>query len=173
MSDFEPSQNPGSLLPHDLDLILSDSKGALIDSDARAHTLTSEGFRAVSKVPLKKGFRLGFTLILGPGDEVKGTVEVTWVQEDGLGGCDAAMRFLKLSWGGARRLNKLFHVPGFDFAGVAWKAIVALFFLVVVAGLHNIVFYHPDVRRALVQLMPVFAALVVVAAALLVILRGG
>lgn len=144
----------------DLDLVLLEPSGAVIDDKAKAHDISSAGFRAETRLKLKEGAKLGFLLVMDEGS-VRGQAQIVWVSPDQWGWYHAGAKITKISWRDARRLRRQVYTPGYDFWGLAKLFFKALFWAVLVLGLHNVIFHQPVVRKVLLDLWPVLVAVFV------------
>lgn len=153
----------------DLDVVLRNEQGQLVDERAQARDVSRAGFRVESKSKLEEGQRLTFTMDLGDGELVRGAARIAWARVDEWGAYSAGAKIVKISWKDARKLGGQAARPGYDFAGLAKKAFFAFYWLVIVAGAHNIIFDQPDVSVALVRSLPALVAAVVMGFALMML----
>ncbi len=154
----------------DLEVVLRDQRGVVIDERAQAREISASGFRVKSQQPLCAGMRLTFTMEIGPGEIVRGAAKLAWAEKDEWGWHTAQARIVKMSWADKRKLRVQTHRPGYDFPGLARKALLALFWLVVVAGAQNVMFKQPAVRQAIFDSLPALGAGLVLAAGLWLLL---
>ncbi len=145
----------------DLDLTLWGSEGSAIDESAQASDLSPVGFRATTSAELKIGDRLRFTLKLDEGEKIEGVCEVVWVNKDGWGTQTAGFKFHRIPWGAKRMLRQAVPVERYDFVGLAKIAGLAVYWTVIVAAVHNVMFHQPWARQIAGQLMPIIGAVVV------------
>lgn len=155
----------------DLDLVLADLDGRVVDERAQAHDVSPKGFRVHSRVELAEGRRVQFTMLLGDGEKVRGQAIVVWSARDEWGWFDAGAKITRLSWRDARKLRGTVAAPGYDFLGLARLAWKALFWTVIVAALHNVAFNQPHVKRVLVDIAPAAAAILVLFVGLRLLMR--
>lgn len=144
----------------DLDLVLLESSGQLIDDKAKAHDISPAGFRAETRVRLREGTRLSFILLMDDGP-IRGQAQVVWTSADQWGWYHVGAKITKISWRDGRRIRRRVYTPGYDFWGLAKLAFVALFWMTLVIGLHNVVFHQPAIRRLLWDMAPVLVAVFV------------
>ena len=155
----------------DLDLVIADLSENVIDERAQAHDITPKGFRAETKASLKEGDKFKFHLQVEDEDPIVGLAQVVWVGQNPWGWWNVGVKITKISWRDRRRLDSNLLRHGYDFAGLARKAALALFWFIVVAGLDNIVFHQPQARKVLLHLTPVVIASVFLAWGLLLLFR--
>lgn len=143
----------------DWELTLSRPLGETIDDRAKAHDVSPDGFRAETKVRIEKGARLKFHLHLPEGQSARGQARVVWVMGVPWGGYAAGLKILKISWQDSEALGRHLYGPGYDFLGLARRAFVALYLVVVVLALENVLRHQPHARRSAWELWTVLLAL--------------
>lgn len=155
----------------DLDVVLRNEQGQLVDERAQARDVSRAGFRVETKAKLDEGQRLTFTMDLGEGELVRGAARIVWARVDEWGAYAAGAKIVKISWKDARKLGGQVAGPrpGYDFSGLAKRAFFAFYWLVIVVGARNIIFDQPDVSVALVRSLPALAAALVIGFALMML----
>lgn len=154
-----------------LPLLILDSKGEVIDSTATAHDLTPRGFKGECQADIKEGetFFFAFELPDG-GPPARGQATAVWVKKHDfaiwVGG-----KITRMSWGDKRRFKAAIAPPGIDWSPIIDYAFKALVLITVLMALQRIVFGHSLWRRALLDLIPTFLALMVMGWALVGLLR--
>ena len=154
----------------ELDLVLAQAGGAVIDEHAQAHDISPRGFRIETRTRLAEGSKVAFEMTLGNGDRVKGTAEIVWVGQNQWGACLAGAKITRISWRDSGRLKQAIYRPGFDFVGLARKAFWGLYVVIVVVALQNVVLEESMTRELIWKLAPVIGALVALGWSLLVLL---
>lgn len=142
----------------DLDVTFFGPGGEVLDELAQASDVSPVGFRAQTRVEVKPGDRLRFSMKLENGEDIGGTAQAVWVNKDGWGTVTAGFKFARLSWRARRLLRETVPQRRFDFVGLAKKAVTAIYWAVLVAAAHNIAFHQPQLRATMLQLVPVTAA---------------
>lgn len=145
----------------DWELSLSRPSGETIDDRAKAHDVSPDGFRAETRVRLAEGERLKFCLHLPKGRAARGQAKVVWVAGVPWGGYAAGLKILRISWQDSSALRRHLYGPGYDFLGLARRAFVALYLVVVVLALENVLRHQPHVMRTAWELWSVLLALAV------------
>lgn len=173
MSDEElPNRRSAARFLTELDLVVRDLSGRELDARSQAHDVNHKGFRAQTRAQLKAGDEFRFELVMSEGEQpVKGVARVAWVEPNPWGGWNIGAKITKVSWTDGRRLRALFHVKGFDFAGLAGKAWMAAYWAVIFAGFYNLIYRQPQWRQVFAGLIPVIVALLFLAWALLTLLK--
>lgn len=146
----------------DWGLTLSRPSGETIDDRAKAHDVSPDGFRAETKVRLKQGARLEFCLHLPKGQAARGQARVVWVMGAPWGSYAAGLKILKISWHDGEELRRHLYGPGYDFLGLARRAFVALYLVVVVLALENVLRHQPHLWRSAWESWPVLLLLAVI-----------
>ncbi|MBI3552894.1 MAG: PilZ domain-containing protein [Elusimicrobia bacterium] len=154
-----PSRRSAARFLTDLDLTLFDSSGRLIDAHAQAHDVSPKGFRAETKTNLAEGDVVRFSLDFEEEEPVTGQAQVVWIGQNPWGWYNVGVKITRISWRDSRRLQSNLFKPGYDFASLAKKAMRALWWLVLIAGVDNIFFHQPAVRVIFLHLSPVLVAL--------------
>ncbi|MDD5629053.1 MAG: hypothetical protein PHU21_08310 [Elusimicrobia bacterium] len=108
----------------DLPLTLWDHSHALLDSHALAHDVTPAGFGFESRRDLGSNAWVYFELRLPDGESVSGSARLAWLQR-GDWGTWAGAQITSLSARDRRRVLRVIHGPGFDWAGLANRAVTA------------------------------------------------
>jgi hypothetical protein len=164
MSEEPADRRVESRFLTELDLVLFDLSGIVIDERAQAHDVTSKGFRAETRVKLPEKSRVRFALKIEE-NEVRGEAVVVWVAEDQWGWFNAGVKITKISWADSRKLRKRVQLPGFDFVNLAKKAAIAAYWVIVVIGIQAAL-QSPHIRHTLIKLGPVVPAVVLLGFAL-------
>jgi hypothetical protein len=127
----------------DLPLCLWDPSHRLIDSHAVAHDVTTDGFGFESRMSLEHLGRVFFELRLPDGQSVSGTARVAWNRR-GDWGTWAGAHIVEMSRVNRRRVKTVIHGPGYDWLGLADRALVAG--TIIAAGflLQGVVVNHPE-----------------------------
>lgn len=156
----------------EMDVVLSEG-GAPIDPAASAVDVSAAGFRVVTRAALKEGQAVDFELVIaGTTDRIKGSGKVVWAAQDAFSFdfYSAGIKITKMSWRDASKLRGSVYTPGYDFTALARMTFWALFWIIVVAGIENIAFHQPLARQVIWKLLPIFAALLVLAWSLFALL---
>lgn len=144
--------------------------GALLDDRCRAQDISPLGFRVSAQARLEKGQRVRFELNLDDDFEpAKGEAEVVWTETDTWGGSVMGVRILSMSWRDRRRLRGRTSTPGYDFVGLARRAAISVFWIVLALGAHNIAFHQPVMREVLMKLTVPLAAVMGISLALWIV----
>lgn len=151
--------------------VVREPGGKLIDDRAQAHDLSVSGFRLETRARIERGEAVQFELVLAEDQIARGRAEIVWVREDQWGWYNCGVKITKLSWADAGRLKRFIYEPGYDFVLLARRALWAVFWIVLAAGLHNFAFHQPEARRLARQLAPVAGACVILGWSLLTLLR--
>lgn len=144
----------------ELDLVLYDRAGIVIDDRAQAHDLNTGGFRAETRVKLPEKTRVRFAIRLDEDDDVKGEAVIVWVAEDQWGWYNSGAKIVRISWADARKIRKHVTTPGYDFVGLAKRAAIAAYWIIIVVGIQAALM-SPHVRHTLFKLAPVLPAVVI------------
>ncbi|HAM35987.1 MAG TPA: hypothetical protein DEB40_11025 [Elusimicrobia bacterium] len=131
----------------DLPLVLRDPAGRLIDARAVAHDVTIEGFGFETKAGLKDLSRVGFVLSLPDGGTVSGSARLAWCRALDWGGSWGGAKIARLPWREARKIRRLLHGPGYDWSGLADRALVGGAVVIVVCLGDMILRSDPRVLR--------------------------
>lgn len=173
MSDSElPNERRYARFLTEMDLVLS-SGGKPLDETAQAVDISAAGFRAVTRAELKEGQVVDFELVLvGANEKVKGRGKVVWASRDAFqfDFWSAGIKITKMSWRDSSKLRSDVYEAGYDFAGLAKNMFWALYIIIVAAAVQNVLFHQPQARHIIWKLMPVIAALGVLAASLFALL---
>ncbi|MBI5241895.1 MAG: hypothetical protein HY926_15590 [Elusimicrobia bacterium] len=108
----------------DLPLTLWDRSHHLIDSKAEAHDVTAAGFGFETRGDLERVGAVYFELQLPGGESVSGTARVAWRKQGGWGTWGGA-HILTMSRRDRRRIHRVIHGPGYDWGGLANRAVIA------------------------------------------------
>jgi hypothetical protein len=154
----------------DYELVLHKTDGEPLDAYARAHDVSSGGFRAETRSPLAEGQEVAFDLVLDEGDVVRGRARVTWVAANSRGSFSAGTKITRLSWKDGRRLRGALAEQGYDFVQLARKMAWALYWIIVAVGVHNLLFHQALTLAVMGKLIPVIVALIVAGWAILTLL---
>ena len=154
----------------DYELVLHQSNGDTLDSYARAHDVSSSGFRVETRSALTEGQEVAFEMVMDSGDVVRGRARVTWVAANSRGTFSTGVKVTKLSWKDGRRLRGALAEEGYDFVQLARNMAWALYWIVIAVGLHNLLFHQSLTLNVLGRLIPVIGALVVAGWAILTLL---
>jgi hypothetical protein len=143
-----------------LDLRLYEGSAAL-DEVARAVDVSAAGFRAVTRAQLREGQVLGFELVVGDGDVVRGQGKVVWVEQDRFvfDSVNAGVKITKISWRDSSRLRKSVYTPGYDFVKLARTMFWAFYWIIVTYAVQNVVFHQKTAREMVWHLLPIAGAL--------------
>ena len=165
-------QNERRLQRHitEIEVTLYDPDGSVVDPNAMARDISASGFRAELRKPLEVGRKLRFEMTFDDGEKAGGDIQVAWAQADPWGGHIAGMKITKMSWRDSSRLRARVYRPGYDFVTMARKMFWGLYWIIVVAAVHNVVFHQKLTREVLWHLAPVAGALAVLGWALLMLL---
>lgn len=147
----------------ELDVELTELDGSHLDDRAVAEDVSPVGFRVITRAPLEKDQRLAFSLRLMDDSVVRGKALVVWRDSDRWGGTVAGLKITGMSWGDRSRLRGRISRPGYDFVGLARKAAWAMFWIVLAAGVHNVAFHQPEIRKTLGTMLPVIGGVFVLA----------
>jgi len=153
----------------ELDLVIMDAGGGVLDHHAQALDITPAGFRAETRIELKKGQTLDFELLLEGGERVRGRARVVWVTPDGRG-CSAGAKITRLSWKDRGKLRRQVAGPSYDFGALARKTFWAAYWIVIAVAAHNIINHQPLTRMLIFKLTPIALALAVAGWAMLELL---
>ena len=107
----------------DLPLCLWDASHRLIDSQALAHDVTPAGFGFETKHDLRHVGLVYFELRLPGGESASGAAQVMWCRR-GDWGSWAGANIGQLSWRDRRKIMKVIHRPGYDWSGLANRAVI-------------------------------------------------
>lgn len=154
----------------ELDLVLLDARGGVLDDHAQALDITPAGFRAESRVVMEKGQTLHFELILEGGERVRGRAKVVWVNADGRGFYSAGAKITRLSWRDRGRLRRQVAGPSYDFGALARKMFWTAYWIVIAVGAQNVIRHQPVTRELIWTLSPIALALAVAGWAMLQLL---
>ncbi len=133
-------------------LKLSEPGGRLLDGKAMAHDLTPEGFGFETTAELKNGERLHFFIQL-PQGPIAGEARVAWLRQDREVSW-AGAKIVKLPWVHARRIKKLVTPPGYDWAGLLDRGVLAGFLIVSALVVEDVIRFHPHVTRTVWDFAP-------------------
>ncbi len=144
----------------ELDLVLSDLSGIVIDDKAQAHDLTPRGMRAETRIKLPEKSRVRFALSIDFDEKIRGEAVVVWTSKDQWGWYNSGMKIVRMSWNDSRKLTRYTTLPGYDFVALAKRAAIAAYWVVVVFGLEAAL-RSGHVRYTLLHLAPILPAVIV------------
>ena len=127
----------------DLPLTIWDRSHRLIDSKAEAHDVTAAGFGFETRRDLDHVGAVYFELRLPGGESVSGTARVAWRRQGGWGTWGGA-HISTMSWRDRRLIHRVIHGPGYDWAGLANRAIAAGLVIIFVVAVHKTFTRDPD-----------------------------
>jgi len=168
-----PSRRASARFLTDLDLVISDKDGTVLDGSAQAHDISPKGFRAETKLEMKEGDVFHFSLEAEDREEepITGRAQVAWTGQNPWGGTNIGVKITKISWRDSRRLAANLFRGGYDFAGLARKAMRAVWWVVLIAGINSVVFHQPTARKLFIDMAPVLAATFFFACGLLLLVK--
>jgi len=146
MKDPKPRRRHDRFLV-DLPLSLWDSSHHLLDSRAVAHDVTPAGFGFETKADLRHLIRVYFELELPDGRSVSGSARVVWSQGFDWGRWGGA-RIVEISWSDARKIRRVIRGPGYDWAGLADRFLLAATIVAAVFVAQQLLSRHPDALLA-------------------------
>jgi len=118
----------------DLPLTIWDHSHRLLDSRALAHDATPAGFGFETRADLDHVAWVYIELRLPDGESVSGVARVAW-RRRGDWGTWAGAHIASLSAGDRRKVMQVIYGPGYDWAGLANRAVIAgIIIILVVAG---------------------------------------
>ena len=171
-ADELPSRRAEPRFLTELALVVSEVSGKIVDQFGKAHDVSQRGFRAETSAKLKVGDEFGFQLRAEvDAAPIRGRARAMWVEPNPWGGVNVGAKITRISWADSRRLRKGTLAEGFDFAAIAKLAWKAAYWIVIVAGLDNIIFHQPQLRKLIGELQPVLIALFFLGLGLLLLLR--
>ncbi|MCX5793974.1 MAG: hypothetical protein NTY77_00575 [Elusimicrobia bacterium] len=117
----------------DLPLTLWDHSHRLLDSHALAHDVTPAGFGFETRTDLGHVAWVYFELRLPDGESVSGAARLAWRQR-GDWGTWAGAQIVSLSARNRRKVMRIIHGDGYDWMGLANRAVVAGVIIILVVA---------------------------------------
>lgn len=169
----QDERRKGARFITDFMVILRSAKdGAPLDERAMAHEVSASGFKLETHATLGLHSEVAFELQLPEGGCVCGEGLVIWSKRETFATW-AGIKIVKMSGADKRRLSRRLHPDTVDWPKVSALALRALFVITVVAAAQKLIFQRPDVLGVMAQLAPTFIALLLMAWALLGLLKRG
>lgn len=153
----------------DLSVTIRGAKGAVLDDRATAHDVSTKGFKLETQAELRKDEELAFTLELPGGKKAHGKGLVVWAKRETFATW-AGIKIGGMSWSDKRRLSQMLDPDRADWTRIAELALKAGFVIVLAAALQNIAL-RPGAFTSMAELMPKFAAVLLMAWAMLGLLK--
>lgn len=152
-------------------VILRDAKGGPpLDERAMAHEVSTVGFKIETHAELIQNSHVAFVLELPEDGCISGQGLVIWSKREKFATW-AGIEIVKMSRADKRRLSRRLHPDAVDWSRIADLALRALFVITVVAATQKLIFERPDALGVMTQLAPKFIALLLMAWALLGLLK--
>jgi hypothetical protein len=158
----------------DLDVVLTDTSGSVLDDTAQASDISPVGFRATTRAEVKIGDKVRFLINFEEaGEKIDGSAQVVWVTKDGWGTQTVGFKFARISWRARRLLRQNVQVERYDFVALAKTAAFAIYWIVIVAAIHNVAFHQPWARQIAQELLPVMVAAALLGGGLMLLFFRG
>ncbi|MFA6003786.1 MAG: PilZ domain-containing protein [Elusimicrobiota bacterium] len=137
----------------DLRVTIWDSAQKLLDDRAVAHDVTRSGFGFETKVDIRHISRIFFELELSDRNTVTGAAQLVWTRRMDWGSW-AGAQITELERGGARRIHRVIHGPGYDWKGLADRALISATIVICVMVVDDLFRRHPSPWDTVFQLWP-------------------
>ena len=152
-------------------VVLRPAKGGPpLDERAIAHEVSMVGFKLETHATLAQNSTIAFALELPESGCVSGEGLVIWSKRDKFATW-AGIKVVKMSGADKRRLSRKLRPDAVDWPRIADLAVRALFVITVVAAAQKLIFQRPDALGVVAHLAPKLIALLLMAWAVLGLLR--
>jgi hypothetical protein len=160
----------GSRLITELSVVLRPSKGGEpLDDRATAHDISIKGFKVETQAQLTDNMMLSFTFELPRGETATGKGRVAWINRETFASW-AGVEILSMPWADKRRLKKLLNPDSTDWERIGSLCVKLAMIVTVLAAAHRVLL-SAHLRDLLASLMPKMIALLVMAWALVNLLK--
>lgn len=170
MSSADERRKDARFLTAFMVILRSAKGGPPLDERAMAHEVSTAGFKIETHADLTRNSGVAFVLELPEGGCVSGQGLVIWSKREKFATW-AGIEIVKMSWADKRRLSRRLHPNAVDWSRIADLAVRALFVITVVVAAQKLIFQRPDVLGVMAHLTPKFIALLLMAWALLGLLK--